>query len=136
MIRSGIVFLRTVQLAELVRFYTEDVGCEVWMDQGDCVILRHGSFLLGLCQRDSAETEGILTFVYPTREDVDRMFEIHRATALAPPEDNPRYPIYNFFARDPEDRLIEFQQFTNDPDWASVSVTGPTASTAADPGSE
>jgi hypothetical protein len=44
------------------------------------------------------------------------MYERFRAEALDPPRDNPRYPIYNFFARDPEGRLIEFQMFTGDVD--------------------
>jgi catechol-2,3-dioxygenase len=122
MMRSGAVFLRTQRLAEIVEFYRAQVGCAVWMDQGGCVILCHGSFLLGFCQGDTAQTEGILTFVYAERADVDRMYEAHRATAEAAPCDNPRYPIYNFFARDPEGRRIEFQVFTNDPDWDAVSI--------------
>ncbi len=122
MIRSGVVFLRTQRLTEIVEFYRTKVDCVVWMDQGGCVILRHGSFLFGFCQGDPAETEGILTFVYQERADVDRMYATHRATAEAAPRDNPSYPIYNFFARDPEGRRIEFQVFTNDPDWDTVTT--------------
>ena len=44
------------------------------------------------------------------------MFEVFGAEALDVPKDNPRYPIYNFFARDPEGRLIEFQMFTGEVD--------------------
>jgi hypothetical protein len=113
---TGVVFFNTLILDELTSFYTERVGAELWMDQTDCRILRHGKFLFGFCQRDAADTCGILTFVYPDRAGVDRMFEVFGAEALDVPQANPRYPIYNFFARDPEGRMIEFQMFTGDVD--------------------
>ena len=108
---SGVVFFKTVRLEEITEFYTHRVGAELWMDQVDCRIFRHGRFLFGFCQREESETCGILTFVYPDRERVDGMYRLFQAEALEPPCDNPRYPIYNFFARDPEGRLIEFQVF-------------------------
>ena len=111
---TGVVFFKTVRLDELTGFYTDRVGAELWMDQSDCRIFRHGRFLFGFCEREEAETEGIITFVYPDREGVDRMYEVFAAEAIEAPCDNPRYPIYNFFARDPEGRLIEFQVFTSD----------------------
>jgi hypothetical protein len=113
---TGVVFFNTLQLDDLTKFYTQRVGAELWMDQTDCRIFRHGQFLFGFCQREESETCGILTFVYPDRDGVDRMHEQFRAEALDPPRDNPRYPIYNFFARDPEGRLIEFQMFTGEVD--------------------
>jgi hypothetical protein len=109
---TGVVFFNTLMLENLTEFYTQRVGAELWMDQGDCRIFRHGSFLFGFCQREEAETCGILTFVYRNREEVVRMYERFRTEALDAPRDNPRYPIYNFFARDPEGRMIEFQMFT------------------------
>ena len=45
------------------------------------------------------------------------MYEQFRESALDAPRDNPRYPIYNFFAHDPEGRLIEFQMFTGEVDF-------------------
>ncbi len=121
---TGIVFLVTERLDEIIRFYTEQVGCQIWMDQGACKILRHGTFLLGFCQGEEAETCGVLTFVYGDRESVDKAYEVFEASALDPPRENPRYPIYNFFARDPEGRLIEFQVFTNQPDWSVIDPPG------------
>ena len=111
---TGVVFFKTLRLDVITAFYIDRVGAELWMDQSDCRIFRHGRFLFGFCEREQAETDGILTFVYPDRDGVDRMYEIFAEEALEPPRDNPRYPIYNFFARDPEDRLIEFQVFTGD----------------------
>jgi hypothetical protein len=114
---TGVVFFKTVELEELTTFYTQRVGAELWMDQDDCRIFRHGQFLFGFCQREESETCGILTFVYPDREGVDRMYEQFTDEALDAPRDNPRYPIYNFFAHDPEGRMIEFQMFTGEVDW-------------------
>lgn len=115
---TGVVFFNTLQIEQLTAFYTERVGAELWMDQTDCRIFRHGQFLFGFCQREEAETCGILTFVYPDRKGVDRMFDLFRDEALDAPRDHPRYPIYNFFSRDPEGRLIEFQVFTGEVDWS------------------
>jgi len=113
---TGVVFFNTLMLEDLTEFYTQRVGAELWMDQTDCRIFNHGRFLFGFCQREEAEACGILTFVYPDREGVDRMYDLFRDEALGEPRDNPRYPIYNFFARDPEGRMIEFQVFTGDVD--------------------
>ena len=113
---TGVVFFNTLQLDDLTEFYTQRVGAELWMDQTDCRIFRHGKFLFGFCQRKESETCGILTFVYPDRDGVDRMYERFRSEALDAPGENPRYPIYNFFARDPEGRMIEFQMFTGEVD--------------------
>ena len=44
------------------------------------------------------------------------MYERFRSEALDAPRENPRYPIYNFFAHDPEGRMIEFQMFTGEVD--------------------
>ena len=121
---TGVVFFKTLMLDELTNFYTERVGAELWMDQNDCRIFRHGQFLFGFCQREEAETCGIITFVYPDRAGVDRMYDQFQETAPDPPRDNPRYPIYNFFSRDPEGRLIEFQVFTGDVDWSFYAESG------------
>lgn len=119
---TGVVFFATVRLEELTVFYTQSVGADLWMDQDDCRIFRHGQFLFGFCQRETVETCGILTFVYSDREGVDRMYEVFQDVALGAPRENPRYPIYNFFARDPEGRRIEFQFFTGDLDWSFLNA--------------
>lgn len=113
---TGVVFFTTEQLESLSEFYVDRVGAELWMDQGDCRIFRHGQFLFGFCERETAERCGVLTFVYHETAAVDRMYDEFRDEALAAPRDNPNYPIYNFFARDPEGRLIEFQVFTSGAD--------------------
>jgi hypothetical protein len=42
------------------------------------------------------------------------MYQALREVAQEPPRTNERYRIYNFFARDPDGRLIEFQHFLHD----------------------
>ena len=69
---SGIVFHKTCDLATIQRFYTEEIGMKIWLTQAECVILKHGNFLLGFCQRDSYDQDGIITFFYRTREEVER----------------------------------------------------------------
>jgi hypothetical protein len=116
---TGVVFFATADLDGVTDFYIERIGAELWMDQGDCRIFSHGRFLFAFCQREASETCGTLTFVYRDREQVDAMYDELRAEALAAPRDNPGYPIYNFYARDPEGRLIEFQVFTCEVDWSA-----------------
>ncbi len=108
---SGIIFFKTKVLDKLKDFYTSQVGCDIWMEQADCVLLRHGNMIFGFCQRDDADTDGMITFFYESKDDVDRMYDIFKETAESKPASNEKYRIYHFFARDPEGRTIEFQWF-------------------------
>ena len=108
---SGIVFHKTREIDRLRRFYTEESWMSVWLEQADCVILEHGDFLVGFCRREEADREGLLTFVYRTREEVDAIHTRIAGLAKAPPAPNPTYRIYHFFAADPEGRTLEFQSF-------------------------
>jgi len=111
---SGIVFFRTRDLEAMRAFYVDRIGCEVWLDAGDVQIYRHGNLLVGFCDRDTAEREGMITFFYETREEVDLMYERFRAEARDAPDHNERYDIYHFFAVDPERRAIAFQRFESE----------------------
>jgi len=108
---NGIVFWKTGQLDKLKDFYVGTLDCEIWVEQEDCVIFRQGNLLVGFCQRDTAETDGLITFFYDTPEAVDRMYDRLRETAVGRPERREKYRIYNFFAADPEGRPLEFQCF-------------------------
>jgi predicted lactoylglutathione lyase len=110
-IMGGIFFLRTMNQAELVEFYTDSIGMEIWLEQPDCVILKHDNLLLGFCERESRETEGMITFVYDTKEEVDTIYEKLQDIATGAPIENSKYQIYQFFAEDPEGRALEFQVF-------------------------
>jgi len=108
---GGIVFFSTTMLESLSDFYTRQVGCSLWLDQGACKIFRHGNMLFGFCRADEADMQGVITFFYPTREQVDSMYERFSSMANEAPRMNERFNIYHFYAEDPEGRLIEFQYF-------------------------
>jgi hypothetical protein len=108
---AGIIFFQTQAIAELEKFYTEKIGMQVWLRQEDCIILRHGNLLLGFCRRDEIERSGMITFVYKDKEAVDNTYARLKDIARESPRENSKYRIYQFFARDPEDRILEFQCF-------------------------
>ncbi len=114
---SGIVFFKTQKLPELKTFYLEKVGCQLWMDQEDCLIFKFGNMLFGFCKRDKADLDALVTFFYQHKSQVDQMYEKFKEIAVSPPVLNKKYPIYHFFAYDPEGRMIEFQYFTTVIDW-------------------
>jgi hypothetical protein len=108
---SGIVFLKCVNIDVLKEFYMGTVGMKVWLEQPDICILRHGNMLVGFHLAGSVDSGCLLTFFYDTREEVDEMFAKLEARAETRPRVNEKYRIYNFFAKDPEGRNIEFQAF-------------------------
>jgi nitroreductase len=108
---SGITFYKTKDLNQIKSFYISKVGMRVWLEQTDCVILKHDNMLLGFCERDESEIQGTITFFYDTEADVDEMYEKMQEHVLGEPEVNDKYRIYRFYARDPEDRRLEFQSF-------------------------
>ena len=108
---GGITFLKTTRLDDIVAFYTKKLGMRIWLKQTDCVILQFGNMLLGFCKRDVSDTNGILTFVYESKTEVDEIYTVLRDTCEDSPHENTTYDIYQFFARDPEGRLVECQAF-------------------------
>ncbi len=108
---SGILFLKTKEPDKLKDFYLQRLNCQIWMEQAHCRIYRHGNFLFGFCERDEVDTSGMLTFFYESRKEVDRMYELLKSIAVEPPGFNSKYNIYQFFAHDPEGRMLEFQYF-------------------------
>jgi hypothetical protein len=109
--KSGIVFFRTHILDELSEFYTENLEAKLWLDQGGCRIFDFEGFFFGFCNREQQDLEGLLTFVYPSREEVDRVYEKVKDSADSSPKDTEAYRIYHFFGTDPEGRKFEVQYF-------------------------
>ena len=129
--RGGLTFLKTLHREEVVDFYVTKIGMKVWLEQPNITILNFGNLLLGWHQIDSdKDTEdgkdilpdvtGMHTFVYPSTEEVDNIYHVlsestssSSTTAMVdgPPRVNDRYQIYQFFAKDPEGRNLEFQAF-------------------------
>jgi nitroreductase/predicted lactoylglutathione lyase len=110
---SGIVFFHTLMLDKLKEFYLNRLGCRIWLAQEDCIIFKYGNFLFGFCQREKAQIDGLLTFVFESREEVDAAFIKYSEISTTKPEFSAKYQIYNFFAKDPEGRRLEFQYFEN-----------------------
>ncbi len=108
---SGLVFLSTQRLRDMVDFYTARLGMGIWLEQEDCTIMRHDNLMLGFCQRDKADTCGIITFFLATKEEVDSRYEELKDIADGAPKENKKYRIYHFFLRDPEGRHLEIQKF-------------------------
>lgn len=111
---TGIVFFGTERLADVVEFYVETVGADVWLEQPDCTILKYDNQLLGFCDREEAETDGTITFVADSRSGVDERYEAIADHARQEPTENEPYEIYHFYATDPEGRAVEFQTFLHE----------------------
>ncbi|MGQ4891038.1 MAG: nitroreductase family protein [Candidatus Njordarchaeia archaeon] len=108
---GGIIFYATRNLAEVTEFYLNKLNMSIWLKQKDCIILKHGNMLLGFCQREKIDTNGIITFIFEEKDEVDDMYKKLREIATSKPKVNEKYGIYHFFARDPDGRVIELQHF-------------------------
>jgi len=111
---GGIVFFATKKLDSIADFYIEKIGCELWLDQGACKILKHGNMLFGFCKSDHVDKEAVITFFYPEKEMVDSIYNQMEEIAEDKPKMNPKFNIYHFYGRDPENRSIEFQYFDHE----------------------
>ncbi len=108
---NRVIFFKTKKLHKLKKFYLDKIGCEIWLEQADCCIFQFGNMLFGLCDREVVDKCGMITFFYETREEVDVMYSKFSSIVENKPKMNPKYRIYHFFAKDPEERAIEFQWF-------------------------
>ena len=121
-IDAQITFLDTVDLSETARFYETIMELPLVVDQGQCRIYQTGEdAYVGFCERDLGESAAefaaahvILTLV---TDDVDGWHAHLKNLGVEiekPPNENPRYGIYQCFARDPNGYLIEIQRFLDE----------------------
>src|SRR4030042_4324568 len=110
---SGILFLNTLNMNKIREFYRSEIGMIVWREQKDCIVLQHGNFLLGFCQRETIDTSGTITFFFDTKEEIDALYHKLISIASSEPKENTKYGIYHFFIKDPESRIVAFQTFLN-----------------------
>jgi len=110
-----VVFVSVSDLTIAHEFYTDVLGLEMVLDQGQCRIYRVAAeAYLGLC--DNPETAGatggaIITLV---TDRVDEVYDGLLASGVVvdhAPAYNPRFDIYHAFVRDPDGNRIEIQQF-------------------------
>ena len=66
---GGIVFFKAHDLDTLESFYTQTIGCTLWLDQGACKIFQHGNMLFGFCRADEKDQEGVLTYFSAKRRE-------------------------------------------------------------------
>ena len=111
---TGIVFFATTQRPTVVDFYMERLGFELWLEQEGCTILRRENLVLGFCDGESADTDGIVTIVLDTMGEVESWYSRLQDIANSEPVENERFEIYHFFGTDPDDRTVEVQTFLHD----------------------
>lgn len=75
---AGIVIFKRKNLDLIRNFYLSNIGMELWLDQKDCVIMQHGNLLLGFCDRDTIEQQGMITFFFRSRESEENFGNIER----------------------------------------------------------
>lgn len=114
---GGIVFLKTKDLNTIKGFYQDKIGCDTWLDQDGCIIFRYGNLLIGFCQGEEIDRDGIITFFFERKDTVDAYYFKLKQLAVSPPRENEKYRIYHFFAKDPENRSLEFQHFLHPVSW-------------------
>jgi len=108
---SGLTFHRTTNHKAVIDYYVKEIGMDIWLEQGGCTILQKGNFLLGFCDREETDTEGMITFFFQTKEEVDFYYNKMKERAEAAPKETEKYRIYHFFTKDPDGRNVEFQTF-------------------------
>jgi catechol-2,3-dioxygenase len=117
---AGLIFIKCMNLEKLIDFYTNVIKCNIWLEQPEITILAHENFLFGFHQIAEIEKESyipskdiVLTFFFEQKQKVDefynRLNELN--LVISEPKVNEKYNIYNFFAKDPEGHIIEFQVF-------------------------
>jgi len=108
---SGIVFKKTKDLEQISNFYQNVIGMELWQDQDKCKIFEKGNLQLGFCEGDEIDNDGIITFYYNNKKEVDEVYNNGQLEVIEEPKENDKFNIYQFFAKDPEGRTLEFQTF-------------------------
>lgn len=119
-ISSSVVFLPVQDIEKTTRFYRDQLGLPVVLEQsgGICRIFDSGCGYLGFCQYGDgrpipAGPKGVcLSFNCADNNDVDRHYQKFAAMGLAdePPKKLESFPVYSFFLQDPDGYRVEFQK--------------------------
>lgn len=107
----GIVFFSTTRRAQVVDFYMGRLGFDLWLEQEGCTILQYDTLLVGFCDGDQPDTDGIVTIVVDTMGEVETLHTKLSDVARSEPVENDRFDIYHFFGTDPDERTFEVQTF-------------------------
>ena len=121
-----ITFLYTADLAASARFYGEQLGLPLVVDQGSCRVYRvNAAAFIGICTSENAPTREeilakrqlILTWVVT---DVRARYEELCARGVnfeSAPQTHSGFGVEHCFLRDPNGYLLEIQRFLA-ADWA------------------
>ncbi len=119
-IDESITFLPTADLAATRRFYEDDLGLALRLDQGSCLIFELASGQhIGFCAKDAPVSPSERVMITIVTQEVEAWHDHLTARGLAadgPPRLNPTYQIFHFFVADPNGYLVEIQRF-EDPRW-------------------
>jgi len=106
---SQITFLETDNLEATTKFYTSIMKCKLVVDQGLCRIFAISkSAFIGFCSHDFLDKDKNTVCL------VDEWYNhlvANKIETKAPPKENAKFKIYNFFAKDPNGIVIEVQYF-------------------------
>ena len=108
--RSAITFLKTKDLEETTRFYTQFLGFKWVLDQEACRIFRIcENCHIGFCLTDGAtgSSEIILTLEIPDVDGFCQKLQSMGVVIQVLPRLNEKFKIYQMFLRDPNGYLIE-----------------------------
>ena len=118
-IEQQVTFIYVTDLSISKTFYEEIMGFQLLLDQGNCRIVHTGGGYLGYCVKEgNPPSPGgiILTLVTSHVDDWYEYLLGRQVRIQEMPKTNPKYAIYHFFLKDPDDYVLEIQQFL-DPTW-------------------
>ncbi|OQX50718.1 MAG: hypothetical protein B5M53_11865 [Candidatus Cloacimonas sp. 4484_209] len=104
---SGILFFKTKDRENIIDFYHNKIGMDIWLEKENCTVFRQGNLLLGFCMDNKIDNQGMISFFFQGKKGVNIIYDILKDCAVTKPQKNTVYQIYNFFAKDPEGRDIE-----------------------------
>jgi len=113
-IQKQITFLPTTDLNATSKFYEDNFGLILNLDQGDCRIYKTSSTAyLGFCEREFELTKGkiILTLIVEDVEEQHKVLSRNSNLVLSDVVHNKKYNIIHFFVTDPNGYLVEIQKF-------------------------
>ncbi|MCJ7716215.1 MAG: VOC family protein [Anaerolineales bacterium] len=112
------IYVNDLQISSA--FYEGVMGFPLVLDQGSCrIVCTSKGGYLGYCLKEITSPKKqdiILTFV---TAEVDKWYthlKKNNLQIIDAPKNNLKYDIYQFFLKDPDDYLIEIQQF-HTPKW-------------------
>ncbi len=114
-----ITFLKSNDLEKTHAFYHDFLGLPLAIDQGICRIYETPYGNVGFCTHyEALGSAGLICFVLGDQSDVDALYQSLKlkkdtfgVSLISEPVYKETFGIYQFYAKDPSDNLIEFQCF-------------------------